>query len=213
MSQESSAEHLDIAPRTVKYWKQRPGAAPQQHQQKRLNAALERASDRDKARFARLLADARSTPSGTPPSQLAAVPSDFSQDGARVLADPGNAVILRADLAGQVKVAQAGWLAGTAPGVITGYLFSSLAWHRGEPLAAAPSTAAERIRATVQHLMDMDLQFGGGYVRRMFLFFFQSEVVPLLRERHPDPVRREIFRAAAEVAELPALLSAEPVFA
>ncbi len=105
-------------------------------------------------------------------------------------------------MADQTEAGQAGWRPGTAPGVITGYLFSSLAWHQGEPLAAAPSAAAERVRAIVQHLMDMDLQFGGGYVRWMLLFYFQSEVVPLLRERHPAAVRREIFSAAAEVAEL-----------
>jgi hypothetical protein len=46
----------------------------------------------------------------------------------------------------------------------------------------------------------MDLQFGGGYVRRMLLFYFQSEVVPLLRERHPGAVRREIFSAAASTS-------------
>ena len=50
--------------------------------------------------------------------------------------------------------------------------------------------------------MDIDFQFGGGYVRRMLLFYFQSEIVPLLREPHPEPVRREIFGAAAEVAQL-----------
>jgi hypothetical protein len=91
-------------------------------------------------------------------------------------------------MADRAEAAQADWLPGTAPGVITGYLFSSPAWPQGEPLAAAPSTAAGRIRATVQHLMDMDFQFGGGYVRRMLLFFFQSEVVPLLRQRYPEMI-------------------------
>jgi hypothetical protein len=60
---------------------------------------------------------------------------------------------------------QGPWVAGSAPGVITGYLFSSPAWQRQEePLVIAPNTAAARIRATAKHLMDIDFQFGGGYV-------------------------------------------------
>jgi hypothetical protein len=69
-------------------------------------------------------------------------------------------------------------------------------------LAAATNIAAARIRTVAQQLMDLDFQYGGGYVRRMLLFYFQSEIVPLLREPHPGPVRREIFASAAEVAQL-----------
>lgn len=36
----------------------------------------------------------------------------------------------------------------------------------------------------------------------MLIQFFRDQVVPLLREHHPEPVRREIFSAAAEVAQL-----------
>lgn len=50
--------------------------------------------------------------------------------------------------------------------------------------------------------MDIDFQFGGGYVRRMLLVYFQSEIVPLLREHQPEAIRREIFSAAGEVAQL-----------
>ena len=60
--------------------------------------------------------------------------------------------------------------------------------------------------------MDIDFQFGGGYVSRMLLFYFQSEVLPLLRESHPESVRREIFSAAAELAQLAGFLFADPVF-
>ena len=119
-----------------------------------------------------------------------------------------------ADMADRPEVAQAGWVSETAPSVITGYLFSSPTWQREEePLAAATNIAAARIRTVAQQLMDLDFQFGGGYVRRMLLFYFQSEIVPLLREPHPGPVRREIFASAAEVAQLPGFSSAQLVFA
>jgi hypothetical protein len=61
--------------------------------------------------------------------------------------------------------------------------------------------------------MDLDFQYGGGHVRRVLLFYFRSEIVPLLREPQPDPIRREIFGAAAEVAQLLGFSSAERVFA
>jgi hypothetical protein len=50
--------------------------------------------------------------------------------------------------------------------------------------------------------MDLDFHYGGGHVRKILLFYFQSEIVPLLRAQHPDLIRRELFSAAAEVAEL-----------
>ena len=129
-------------------------------------------------------------------------------DGARWPNEPEQAVarldaLTAADMADRPEVAQASWVSETAPSVITGYLFSSPTWQREEePLAAATNIAAARIRTVAQHLMDLDFQFGGGYVRRMLLFYFQSEIVPLLRESHPGPIRREIFASAAEVAQL-----------
>ncbi|GHF84090.1 hypothetical protein FHX82_001158 [Amycolatopsis bartoniae] len=36
----------------------------------------------------------------------------------------------------------------------------------------------------------------------MLIQFFRDQVVPLLRKHHPEPIRREIFGAAAEVAQL-----------
>jgi hypothetical protein len=50
--------------------------------------------------------------------------------------------------------------------------------------------------------MDLDFHFGGGHVRRLLLFYFRSEIIPLLRGQHPDRVRRELFSAAAEAAEM-----------
>lgn len=133
---------------------------------------------------------------------------DVVQDGARYPAESARAVTLLdtltgADMTDSPDVMRAGWVSETAPSVITGYLFSAPMWQTAEDsLVAANAAAAERIRAFTRHLMDLDFQYGGGHVRRMLLFYFKSEIVPLLREPHPDLIRREIFGAAAEVAQL-----------
>src|SRR5450756_236124 len=201
---ESFADHLGVSVRTVAYWRTRPDMVPQQKVQDDLETALDHATDQEKAQFA-LLVNGTVPPEALPQQSIQ---NEFTDDGARLPADSGQAVTLLdvlagADMANRLEVAQAGWLTGTAPSVITGYLFSSPTWqHEEVPLAVAANTAAGRIRAVAKHLMDIDFQFGSGYVRRMLLFYFQSEIVPLLREPHPEPVRREIFGAAAEVAQL-----------
>ena len=58
MTNESYAEHLGVAVRTVAYWRQRPETIPQPAIQDTLDAALERASDRAKAQFAALAGEA-----------------------------------------------------------------------------------------------------------------------------------------------------------
>lgn len=207
MPYEAFAAHLGIGVRTVTYWRERPGSVPQQRTQEILDAALEQASQGAKARFAQLVAEAHSEPSDKPgltqPStqgtaqELVGVPGESGHDSA-LLDD-----LVGADMANRADVVEASWLPGMAPAVITGYLFTAPTWQREErPLIVPGSNAGTRIRGVAKHLMDIDFQFGGGYVRRMLLFYFQSEVLPLLRESHPEPVRREIFGAAAEVAQL-----------
>jgi hypothetical protein len=111
--------------------------------------------------------------------------------------------LAEADLEDDPSVTRARWKDEATPGIITGFLFSrSPEPPEGEGPAGRGAGPAEAIRATASHLMDLDFRFGGGHVRRMLLFYFRSEVVPLLRARHPDPVRREVFRAAAEAVEL-----------
>jgi hypothetical protein len=124
---------------------------------------------------------------------------DVVEDGARYAAEAARAVELLdtltgADMADSPEVMRSDWVSETAPSVITGYLFSSPTWQDGQgSLIAANGAAAERIRAFTRHLMDLDFKFGGGHVRRVLLFYFRSEIVPLLREPHQDPIRREIF--------------------
>ena len=134
--------------------------------------------------------------------------NDVVEDGALYPAESARAVELLdtltcADMADTPEVMRSSWVSETAPSVITGYLFSSPMWQDVEgPLITANAAAAERIRAFTRHLMDLDFKYGGGHVRRVLLFYFRSEIVPLLRELHPDPIRREIFGAAAELAQL-----------
>jgi hypothetical protein len=57
MTNESYAEHLGVAVRTVAYWRKRPEIIPQPAIQETLDAALDRAPDRAKAQFAVLVGE------------------------------------------------------------------------------------------------------------------------------------------------------------
>jgi hypothetical protein len=58
MTNESYAEYLGVAVRTVAYWRKTPETVPQQRNQGILDTALERAPDRVKAQFAQLIGEA-----------------------------------------------------------------------------------------------------------------------------------------------------------
>jgi hypothetical protein len=58
MTNESFAEHLGVAVRTVAYWRHRPEITPKPAIQETLDAALDRAPDRAKAQFAQLVGEA-----------------------------------------------------------------------------------------------------------------------------------------------------------
>jgi hypothetical protein len=69
MTNESFADHLGVAVRTVAYWRNRPGMIPQQKLQEVLDAALEQADDRAKAQFSLLVGETTDSP-GDPPYTL-----------------------------------------------------------------------------------------------------------------------------------------------
>ncbi|ACU35063.1 hypothetical protein [Actinosynnema mirum] len=136
---------------------------------------------------------------------LEAVGPDTTATAAEYPADSSAAVDLlgqltAADLEDQPGLTTQGWTPAVTPKVITGYLFGDALQADEEIRTGAPAAAA--IRTTAAHLMDLDFRFGGGHVRKMLLFYFKSEIAPLLRADHPVPVRRELFSAAAEVAQL-----------
>ena len=68
MTNESFADHLSVAVRTVAYWRKRPEIIPQPQMQEILDAALEGAPDRVKAQFALLAGEALNTPGDQPDS-------------------------------------------------------------------------------------------------------------------------------------------------
>jgi hypothetical protein len=115
-----------------------------------------------------------------------------------VLAD-----LTSADLSDSPLVVASGWVSETAPSVITGYLFADpMRLDLGGPMAESGAEVASRIRATVRYLMDLDFQFGGGHTRKMLLFYWKTEIIPELRRNHPELIRREVFAAAADAAEV-----------
>ena len=93
MTNESFAEYLGVAVRTVAYWRQRPEMIPKPAIQETLDAALERAPDRVKAQFT-LLAEHgkradRADSSGTPDPRPV-VPAASSPSAAQVI--PGQRI-------------------------------------------------------------------------------------------------------------------------
>ncbi|MEU2043817.1 hypothetical protein [Nocardia niwae] len=89
----------------------------------------------------------------------------------------------------------------TASQVVTGYLFGqSSAFTPVAPLFGV--AIADQIRGTVASMMSMDFQKGGGHVRQVLMRYFRNDVVPQLHAVYPGLARREIFSAAAEVAQL-----------
>ena len=67
MTNESFAEYLGVAVRTVAYWRKRSETVPKPAIQETLDAALERAPDRAKAQFALLAEHAKQTDRGDSP--------------------------------------------------------------------------------------------------------------------------------------------------
>lgn len=135
------------------------------------------------------------------------IPGEAVADSARYPAEASTAVALldnlaSADMTNSPDVTRADWASQAASSVITQYLFSSPVWGIESPLLASTGGSAERIRSFVRHLMELDFQFGGGHTRRLLLFYFRNEIVPLLGQHHSDQIRREIFSAAAEAAQL-----------
>lgn len=137
-----------------------------------------------------------------------AATSDGLDDGAQYQAAPEQAVevmdgLTSADISNSSTLATAGWESATTPNVITGYLFAEpQRIEHASSLEDAGKDIANRIRATIRNFMDLDFQFGGGHTRKMILFYWKTEIVPALRQQYPEAIRRHIFSAAADAAEV-----------
>jgi hypothetical protein len=87
----------------------------------------------------------------------------------------------------------------------------ALAWllSRPEPLPvrdgariSVGESDVAAIRTSVRLFMRMDFQFGGGYARAALAQYFAHDVHPLLEGKFSEKVGRELFAAAAQVAQL-----------
>lgn len=93
------------------------------------------------------------------------------------------------------------WKPDATSSIITEYLLGQSLVVPALPTSSGGSLAAP-IRDTTASFMQLDFQYGGGYMRALLLNFFKANVVPLLNQRHPENERRDLFSAAAEVAQL-----------
>jgi hypothetical protein len=141
-------------------------------------------------------------------SVVAVAEVDLVDDGAQYFPKSEQAVDLlaaltSADLSDSPALAASAWVSAVAPSVIAEYLFAEL--RRVEyagPLVESCADVAGRIRATIRYLMDLDFRFGGGHTRKMLLIYWNTEIVPALRRRYPEVIRREVMSAAADAAQL-----------
>jgi len=141
-------------------------------------------------------------------SVVEGVEVDLVDDGAQYVPQSEQAVDLlaaltSADLSDSPALATSAWVSAVAPSVIAGYLFAEP--QRAEcagSLAESGVDIAGRIRATIRSLMDLDFRFGGGHTRNMLLIYWNTEIVPAVRRRYPEVIRREVMSAAADAAQL-----------
>lgn len=133
--------------------------------------------------------------------------TDVVEDGAHYPDTPARSIeivekLADADMGDRPAVTSSTWVQTATPSIVYGYLGDGLTPSGLTLPGESSAPLAERIHATVNNLMGLDFQFGGGHVRGMLLMFWKTEIVPQLRANHSEPVRREVFRAAADAAEV-----------
>ena len=215
MSNLAFAVHVGVSVRSVAGWHQKPGRVLAQGTVELLEGTLERACEQAKARFAALVSEVSGhdgdadQPGQEPASRYGGDDAGCLAEGPGWLPEVDRSVSLLDGLAvadpgrrpGRGGRVDAGGDAGADHGVLV--LRAGMAGQPGrDPRPQRGVATAEWIRAFTHSLMDLDVHYGGGHVRQALLSFFRSEIVPLLRGRHPQPVRRELFSAAAETAEM-----------
>ncbi|RZT89059.1 hypothetical protein EV383_6014 [Pseudonocardia sediminis] len=119
--------------------------------------------------------------------------ADTATDGLDSVAD--------ADAAGVLVPGPEAWDRFATPSIITGYLFDGHSEHRRLDAGDGPLDA-EAIRLTTARLMELDFQLGGGHTRELLLFYFRSQVLPLLQSLPRGAQRSDILSATAELAQM-----------
>jgi hypothetical protein len=92
------------------------------------------------------------------------------------------------------------WDAESVPLIVSRYLFGHVPAPAEEVFGDRPVNA-EAIRRTTAHLMDLDFQLGGGHTRKLLLFYFRDQVLPLFGSL-PLRQRTDLFVATAELAQM-----------
>jgi hypothetical protein len=125
-------------------------------------------------------------------------PAQGAEAGHRLLG------LTRRELAQDVVALGAAVVPAAWPSPVLSWLLS-----RPEPLPEHSSAQirvgesdVQAVRTTAQLFMRMDFQFGGGHARAALAQYFAQDVCPLLDGRFTDRVGRQLFSAAAEVAQL-----------
>lgn len=130
---------------------------------------------------------------------------DLDEDGAKYPEHVSKSVALLTALTStddNDEVAGPDWTSGPTSSVITDYLLGqSLVVATEFPFGGDRRLAAP-IRDTTASFMKLDFQYGGGYMRSLLENFFKTNVAPLLNRHFPETERRDLFSAAAEVAQL-----------
>lgn len=108
MTNESFAEYLGVAVRTVAYWRNRPGMTPQPQMQEVLDAALEQAHDRAKAKFSLLVSETADSPGDQPYTRSANLTRRFCAVPSRGRDPASPAAIPAVMLAGQPPIPRFG---------------------------------------------------------------------------------------------------------
>jgi len=60
----------------------------------------------------------------------------------------------------------------------------------------------EAVRETTRMFLGLDFRYGGGHARTALVQYFAQDVVPLLEGSYSDDIGRQLYTAAAEVAQL-----------
>lgn len=115
------------------------------------------------------------------------------------------AELLRVDLDGRTSIVNTGINLDASKNT---YMQWMLADTDQAPAAGLGRIAGiEGIRRTTELFARLDNQFGGGHARQALVQYLRSDVLPLLDEHHPEPIRAELYRATAEAVLLVAWMS------
>jgi len=206
MTNESFAEHLGVAVRTVASWRKRPEIVPQPAIQETLDAALERAPDRAKAQFALLVAAVPAdteAPSGDTGSGSFSIPLDsmtaheWSRDDAHVLSLSFDAALEQSAVTDVERLAHI-WLISEPPQVIE--------LTKGRHISESLMTAAEHRVIQLRRADD----FVGGPVSHELVRNELTTTIKLLNDGAlTEEQARRLLTITGELAQLGAWVAAD----